>query len=58
MPLALFVCRIGPGHFPSAKAIQELITGWKRRYFSAGLSGNSELGRKVIGHPYLCFSHA
>ena len=25
-----FVCRIGPGHFPSAKAIQELVQAWKQ----------------------------
>jgi hypothetical protein len=25
-----FVCRIGPGHFPSAKAIRELVTGWQQ----------------------------
>jgi hypothetical protein len=24
------VCRIGHGHFPSAKAIQELVTAWKQ----------------------------
>ncbi len=24
---AHFVCRIGPGHFPSARAIQELVQG-------------------------------
>jgi hypothetical protein len=27
---AHFVCRIGPGHFPSAKAIQELVAAWKQ----------------------------
>ena len=27
---AHFVCRIGPGHFPSARAIQELVTAWKQ----------------------------
>jgi hypothetical protein len=25
-----FVCRIGPGHFPSARAIQELVQAWKQ----------------------------
>ena len=25
-----FVCRTGPGHFPSAKAIQELVAVWKQ----------------------------
>jgi hypothetical protein len=24
------VCRIGPGHFPSARAIQELVEAWKQ----------------------------
>ena len=24
------VCRIGPGHFPSARAIQELVQAWKQ----------------------------
>ena len=24
------VCRIGPGHFPSATAIQELVQAWKQ----------------------------
>jgi hypothetical protein len=23
-------CRIGPGHFPSARAIQELVQAWKQ----------------------------
>ena len=23
-------CRIEPGHFPSARAIQELVQGWKQ----------------------------
>ena len=27
---AHFVCRIGPGHFPSARAIQELVQAWKQ----------------------------
>jgi hypothetical protein len=27
---AYFVCRIGPGHFPSARAIQELVQAWKQ----------------------------
>jgi hypothetical protein len=27
---AHFVCRIGPGHFPGAKAIQELVAAWKQ----------------------------
>jgi hypothetical protein len=27
---AHFVCRIAPGHFPSAKTIQELVTAWKQ----------------------------
>ena len=27
---AHFVCRIGPGHFPSAKAIEELVQAWKQ----------------------------
>jgi hypothetical protein len=27
---AHFVCRIGPGHFPNAKAIQELVAAWKQ----------------------------
>ena len=27
---AHFVCRIGSGHFPSAKAIQELVAAWKQ----------------------------
>jgi hypothetical protein len=26
---AHFVCRLGPGHFPSARAIQELVQAWK-----------------------------
>jgi hypothetical protein len=25
-----FVCRIGPGHFPSARLIQELVQAWKQ----------------------------
>lgn len=24
------VCRIGPGHFPSARAIQELVQAWRQ----------------------------
>jgi hypothetical protein len=27
---AHFVCRIGPGHFPSARAIQEPVQAWKQ----------------------------
>ena len=27
---AHMVCRIGPGHFPSARAIQELVQPWKQ----------------------------
>jgi hypothetical protein len=27
---AHFVCRIGPGHFPSPRAIQELVQAWKQ----------------------------
>ena len=27
---AHLVCRMGPGHFPSAKAIQELVSAWKQ----------------------------
>jgi hypothetical protein len=27
---AHMVCRIGPGHFPSARAIQELVQAWKQ----------------------------
>jgi hypothetical protein len=27
---AHMVCRIGPGHFPSATAIQELVQAWKQ----------------------------
>ena len=27
---AHLVCRIGPGHFPSARAIQELVQAWKQ----------------------------
>lgn len=27
---AHFVCRIGPCHFPSARAIQELVQAWKQ----------------------------
>jgi hypothetical protein len=27
---AYTVCRIGPGHFPSARAIQELVQAWKQ----------------------------
>ena len=27
---ALMVCRIGPGHFPSARAVQELVQAWKQ----------------------------
>jgi hypothetical protein len=27
---AHFVCRIEPGHFPSARAIQELVQAWKQ----------------------------
>ena len=27
---AYFVCGIGPGHFPSARAIQELVQAWKQ----------------------------
>jgi hypothetical protein len=27
---AHFICRIGPAHFPSAKAIQELVQAWKQ----------------------------
>jgi hypothetical protein len=27
---AHFVCRIGPGHFPGARAIQELVQAWKQ----------------------------
>ncbi len=27
---ALMVCRIGSGHFPSARAIQELVQAWKQ----------------------------
>ena len=27
---AHFVCRIGPGHFPTARAIQELVQAWKQ----------------------------
>jgi hypothetical protein len=27
---AHFVCRIGPGHIPGAKAIQELVTTGKK----------------------------
>jgi hypothetical protein len=23
-------CRIGPGHFPSARAVQELVQAWKQ----------------------------
>ena len=29
-PSAHMVCRIGPGHFPSARAIQELVQAWKQ----------------------------
>ena len=28
--IAYNVCRIGPGHFPSARAIQELVQAWKQ----------------------------
>jgi hypothetical protein len=27
---AHMVCRIGPGHFPGARAIQELVQAWKQ----------------------------
>ena len=27
---AHMVCRIGPGHFPNARAIQELVQAWKQ----------------------------
>jgi hypothetical protein len=27
---AYSACRIGPGHFPSARAIQELVQAWKQ----------------------------
>ena len=27
---AHMVCRIAPGHFPSARAIQELVQAWKQ----------------------------
>ena len=27
---AYMVCRIGPGHFPSPRAIQELVQAWKQ----------------------------
>ena len=27
---AHMVCRIGPGHFPSARAIQDLVQEWKQ----------------------------
>jgi hypothetical protein len=27
---ARFACRIGPGRFPSAKAMQELVAAWKQ----------------------------
>ena len=27
---AHMVCRIGPGHFPTARAIQDLVQAWKQ----------------------------
>jgi len=27
---AYTVCRIGPGHFPSSRAVQELVQAWKQ----------------------------
>jgi hypothetical protein len=43
------VCRIGHGHFPSAKAIQELVTAWKqlRKWRQLGAVLAKYLGNKL-----------
>jgi hypothetical protein len=50
---AHMVCRIGPGHFPSARAIQELVQAWKQMrkwltpsrasFFPSGAAGSKHL---------------